>query len=43
MQNEASIELAKERRWPLAQLYGQHDDLWQNTQSYIDLMKKYLA
>jgi hypothetical protein len=36
-----SKQLAKQRKWFLRNLEGQHDDLWQNPQSYIDIIKEY--
>ncbi len=43
MQKEASNQLAQKRNWPLKQLDGQHDDLWQNTQSYLAIIKDILS
>lgn len=39
LQQKASQQLAKERGWHLVQLNGRHDDLWQNPQPYIDILK----
>ena len=43
MQVENSQKLAKERKWLLINLNGQHDDMWQNTQPYIELVGRYLS
>ena len=39
MNIEAGQQLAKSRGWDYVQFIGQHDDVWENPEPYIKLIK----
>ena len=40
MEDATNRKLARERGWSYIDLEGQHDDLWQNHQPYLDLIEQ---
>lgn len=42
MEKEASLRLAEEKNWQYQQVPGQHDDLWENPQVYIEIVNQEL-
>jgi len=43
MDEGVSTDLAKQHNWQYKNVSGEHDDLWQNTDFYINFIKQYIS